>query len=136
MTTKNTISTERLQALDILRGVDLFFLCIIGPLFGSFRRVSTLNIPDYISNQFNHVDWTGFTCWDMIMPLFMFMAGTSMPFSLVKYKTNKEFFLKITKRVLLLFIFGMLVQGNLLSLDFNSMRFYSNTLPIFFSLCI
>ncbi|MDO5570745.1 MAG: DUF5009 domain-containing protein [Bacteroidales bacterium] len=119
---------ERVQSLDILRGADLFFLGILGPLFMSFKNSTTLDISENIVKQFSHVNWTGFTCWDLIMPLFMFMAGTSMPYSLSKYKSNKEFYLKIVKRFILLFILGSIVQGNLLALDINSLKLFSNTL--------
>jgi Uncharacterized conserved protein len=102
---------ERIESLDILRGADLFFLGILGPLFMSFKNCATFEISNAITRQFSHVEWTGFTCWDLIMPLFMFMAGTSMPFSLTRYKSDKEFYLKIFKRFILLFIFGVHCSG-------------------------
>jgi predicted acyltransferase len=68
---------------------------------------------------------------DLVMPLFMFMAGVSLPFSLSRYKNaqDKTFIYKrIFKRVVLLWIFGMICQGNLLALDPYRIYLYSNTL--------
>ena len=60
------------------------------------------------------------------------MTGASMPFSLSKYKgvsgSYWPVYRRILKRVALLFIFGMIVQGNLLGLDSRHLVIYSNTL--------
>ena len=59
------------------------------------------------------------------------MTGASMPFSFSKFKDapNKgPIYRKILKRFILLFIFGMIVQGNLLGLDPRHIYLYSNTL--------
>ena len=61
----------------------------------------------------------------------LFMTGASMPFSFSKFKNapNKwHIYRKIIKRFVLLFIFGMIVQGNLLGLNPDSLYLYSNTL--------
>lgn len=125
------IKNRRLESLDILRGADLFFLLFFQPVFMSFAR--TLDEPALapLVNQFTHVHWEGFAFWDLIMPLFMFMAGVSMPFSLAKFIENgdkQKAWMRVLKRVLLLWILGAVVQGNLLSLDSNHIYIYSNTL--------
>ena len=125
---QNTPSSPRLQSLDILRGADLFLLGIFQPLFMIFAGVSEIPFIKNATVHFTHVSWEGFALWDMVMPLFMFMAGTSMPFSMKKYPTSGAYYGKVFKRVLILFILGMLVQGNLLALHIDHWRFYSNTL--------
>ena len=95
----------RLASLDILRGFDLFLLVFFQPVF-------------------DHESWIGFRFWDLVMPLFLFMTGASMPFSFSKFKNapNKwHIYRKIIKRFVLLFIFGMIVQGNLLGLNPDSL---------------
>ena len=80
---------------------------------------------------FDHKAWDGFHCWDLVMPLFLFMAGASIPFAMDKYKNEPNkwaIYRKILKRVLILFILGAIVQGNLLGLDPNHLYLYSNTL--------
>ena len=69
--------------------------------------------------------------WDLVMPLFLFMAGVSIPFSLSKYKYEDDkslVYFRIIKRVLLLWLLGAVCQGNLLAFDPYTFRFYSNTL--------
>jgi hypothetical protein len=60
------------------------------------------------------------------------MAGVSMPFSLGKYidgrVSKREALWRVAKRVVLLFLLGAIVQGNLLGLDPNRIYLYSNTL--------
>ena len=66
------------------------------------------------------------------MPLFLFMAGASIPFAFAKYLrgevSTQKVVWRITRRVVLLFVFGAIVQGNLLDLNLNRFSFYSNTL--------
>ena len=85
-----------------------------------------------IRDRFDHEVWEGFRFWDLVMPLFLFMTGASMPFSLSKYVGMSgsywPVYRRILRRVFLLFIFGMIVQGNLLGLDSRHIYLYSNTL--------
>jgi predicted acyltransferase len=123
--------TERLGSLDVLRGFDLFCLVFFQPVFMALARVMDVPWLNAITTQFEHVQWEGFAFWDIIMPLFMFMAGASMPFAFAKYLSNGgkvSLYKRILKRVVLLWIFGMMCQGNLLALDPDKIYFYSNTL--------
>lgn len=123
--------SERLGSLDILRGFDLFCLVLFQPVIGAFAKAINTPWMDTINFQFEHVPWEGFVFWDIIMPLFMFMAGASMPFAFAKYSLNNnkmQLYKRILKRVVLLFILGMMCQGNLLSFDPQKIYFYSNTL--------
>ena len=82
----SNLKSTRLASLDILRGFDLFLLVFFQPVF--FRLGKTLGWSwlDPILYQFDHEVWEGFHFWDLIMPLFLFMAGTSMPFFLPNTK--------------------------------------------------
>lgn len=109
--------SPRLVSLDILRGFDLFLLVFFQPVLWTLAH--QLNLPwlNSILFQFDHEVWEGFRFWDLVMPLFLFMTGASMPFSFSKFKDNPDkgpVYRKIIKRFILLFIFGMIVQGNLL----------------------
>jgi predicted acyltransferase len=123
--------SKRLGSLDILRGFDLFLLVFFQPVFSAFARGADIAWVNAVNTQFEHVHWEGFALWDLIMPLFMFMAGASMPFAFGKYLKNGSrtlLYRRILKRVFLLFILGMIAQGNLLALDSDNIYFYSNTL--------
>lgn len=129
---KNThSSSKRLESLDALRGFDLFFLVALGPLMHSLARTANVEWLNESMWVFSHVSWEGFSPWDLIMPLFLFMSGISMPFSLSRYKSisdKRPLLQRLAKRILLLWIFGMMCQGNLLALDPNTIYLYSNTL--------
>lgn len=129
---KNThSSSKRLESLDALRGFDLFFLVALGPLMHSLARTANVEWLNESMWVFSHVSWEGFSPWDLIMPLFLFMSGISMPFSLSRYKSisdKQPLLRRLAKRILLLWIFGMMCQGNLLALDPNTIYLYSNTL--------
>ena len=129
---KNThSSSKRLESLDALRGFDLFFLVALGPLMHSLARTANVEWLNESMWVFSHVSWEGFSPWDEIMPLFLFMSGISMPFSLSRYKSisdKRPLLRRLAKRILLLWIFGMMCQGNLLALDPNTIYLYSNTL--------
>lgn len=122
---------QRLESLDVLRGFDLF--CLVGLEVFIHRMKAPINQSwyDKFLWNFSHVEWTGFSPWDLVMPLFLFMAGVSIPFALSRYRSEPNklpIYRRIVKRFLLLWIFGMMCQGNLLGLDPSRIYFYSNTL--------
>ncbi len=128
----HSIPSNRLASLDILRGFDLFMLVFFQPVFVAFaRHWKDVPVFSFLLHQFEHVKWEGFSAWDLVMPLFLFMVGAAMPFSFEKYRTNPDkraIYKKITKRFVILFILGTVVQGDLLSLDPMQIRIYTNTL--------
>ena len=123
---------KRLESLDVLRGIDLFLLVIVVPLVHSFNRSFDAAWFAPVSNQFDHVPWTGFHVIDIVMPLFLFMAGVAIPFAQKKYKSQSRseawIWGRLIKRFIILWIFGMITQGRLLSLRPELFRYYDNTL--------
>lgn len=123
---------KRLLSLDVLRGFDLFMLVGLQPiLWQAIDRMHESATVSMIKAQIDHVQWEGFSAWDLVMPLFLFMSGVTMPFSLPKYlsqNSNAVLWKRVIKRVIILFALGMLVQGNILALDPNRIYIYSNTL--------
>lgn len=122
---------ERLGSLDVLRGFDLFCLVFFQPVFTKLAEVMDWPFTNWLATKFEHVHWEGFVFWDLIMPLFLFMAGASMPFAFSKYLksgTKSQLYKRVLKRVLILWVFGMMCQGNLLSFDPDQIYFFSNTL--------
>jgi predicted acyltransferase len=127
------IPTERLTAIDVLRGFDMFFLVGAGDVLRRFFEAFHSDSVSGILYHLDHVEWTGFTAWDIIMPLFLFTSGLSMPFSFSKFmrqggNTKTKLYLKILKRFLLLFLLGWIAQGRLLDLNLNTFHIYCNTL--------
>src|SRR3954465_8378805 len=77
-------ANQRLLSLDALRGFDLFW--IIGGKEIAQATAKLTNWPwlVWLSDQLEHTEWDGFTLYDLIFPLFLFMAGVAMPFSFAK----------------------------------------------------
>ena len=73
-------ASERLFSLDVLRGLDMMLLTVVGPLVCAAQKGWNC-FPDWFMRQFNH-GWECFTLWDIIMPLFIFMCGAAMPLAL------------------------------------------------------
>lgn len=124
---------KRLESLDILRGLDLFLLVFLQPVVIAVANVRCPGWAEPLLHQLDHEVWEGFRCWDLVMPLFLFMTGAAMPFSFAKYREGdgavpRSLYVKIFRRFLILFLLGMVVQGNILGFDWNHIYFYTNTL--------
>ena len=135
---------KRLLSLDALRGFDMFWIISGEGIFHSLANgvmnknglsrnsedwtiatnghLSTIEqIMIVISNQLHHTPWNGFTFYDMIFPLFIFISGVSMPFSYHKYfndtdpdekaAATKRLYVSLVKRTLTLVLLGMVVNG-------------------------
>lgn len=128
MTTKDN---GRLCSLDVLRGLDMILLTVIGPVVMAVHR-GWKCIPDGVLAQFRH-PWGGFTLWDIIMPLFIFMCGAAVPFALAKRldgsgRPTSAFWKHVLSRFALLWFLGLLVQGELMTFDPLKIHPYCNTL--------
>ena len=70
---------RRLCSLDLLRGLDMILLTVIGPCVIAMN--AACGLPDQVLAQFRH-SWVGFSLWDIIMPLFIFASGAAVPFAI------------------------------------------------------
>lgn len=122
---------ERLFSLDLLRGIDMFYLACGGALIPALLKWQDAP-PTYARFLQSH-PWQGFTLYDLIMPLFIFMCGAAIPFSLGRRlgpdsKPGIGYWRHVWCRVALLWVLGMLAQGNLASLNIHKIAIYSNAL--------
>ncbi len=127
---------SRIVSIDALRGFDMLLLC------GGAAALKLWllwqwgeAVPGWLMAQFEHAEWGGaFTCWDLVMPLFIFITGASMPFAFAKYRKDDSpcrwgrMVWRVLRRVVLLFVLGMLVQGNLACARPEHMHLFCNTL--------
>lgn len=123
-----TTPAKRLASLDILRGLDLFLLVFLQPVIVAFASAAQIPELEPLLRQLDHEVWNGFRFWDLIMPLFLFITGASMPFSLRKQAAGGKPWGKILRRVAILYLLGGVVQGNFLGLDPQRIYLLSNTL--------
>lgn len=123
---------KRLLSLDVLRGFDLFLLVALQPvLVAVLRQLDCEALNNTLLYQLDHAEWEGMRMWDLVMPLFLFMSGVTMPYSLPKHRTQNgdiKVWKRVLKRFALLFLLGIFVQGNILSLNPDRIYLYSNTL--------
>ena len=77
-------SPKRILAIDTLRGFDMLMITGAGTFIYLLHGKTNLAWVDALALQFEHPPWNGFTFYDFIFPLFLFIAGVSMPFSLNK----------------------------------------------------
>ena len=122
---------KRLESLDALRGFDLFCLVVLEHFV--HKLDDAIDAPWYqpVAEVFTHKTWEGFSPWDLVMPLFMFMAGVTIPFSMEKYRQDenrKPLWGRLAKRFVVLWVLGMACQGNLLGLDPHRIYLFTNTL--------
>src|SRR5215469_13285901 len=76
--------TQRLMSLDALRGFDMFWIIGADSLVEALHKMSANSATGALAYQLEHSDWQGMRFYDLIFPLFVFMAGVSLVFSLTK----------------------------------------------------
>ena len=120
------MKSERLLSLDVLRGFDMFFIMGGGPFVLAICEAFGVGDSAF-AQQFHHVPWDGFHFEDTIFPLFLFIAGVSFPFSMVKRlstgMTKASLCWHSVRRGLTLILFGLIYNG-LLKFDFAHLRVY------------
>lgn len=112
---------ERLKALDVMRGLTVALMIMVNTaLWGT---------PVY--GQLQHTLWNGLTAADLVFPMFMFIMGVSVSFSLRRfnYRPTGAAIGKIVKRTLLIYLIGLAldlaekgISGAITGLDFSTLR--------------
>ncbi len=104
--------SKRLVSIDALRGFDMLMICGADAFFRQWHGKTDFAWVDLLSQQFEHPAWFGFTFYDFIFPLFLFIAGVSIPFSMNKGLeqgiSKNELYKKAFIRMLILIGLGML----------------------------
>lgn len=125
----------RLVSLDALRGFDMFWIMSGEHIIHALAKATGWFPFVWMSNQLYHTVWDGFTFYDMIFPLFIFIAGVSIPYSIDKKVqawgidsphqlpplAKREIYAAMIKRTCILIVLGLVVNG---ALEFNG---YENT---------
>lgn len=105
----------RLLSLDALRGFDMLWIIGGAGIITVLANYTDAGWLKTLATQMTHVVWKGFRFYDLIFPLFMFIAGIAIPFSvkstLSKNVSRKSLFLKVLKRMIILVVLGILYNG-------------------------
>ncbi len=106
--------TERLVSLDALRGFDMFWILGAEAIVLDAAKLSPGPVAEVLAGQMEHKPWEGFAFYDLIFPLFVFIAGVSLVFSLSKQIETKGVGVALRRlivRSVVLFLLGVLYYG-------------------------
>src|SRR5262245_17871172 len=108
--------SPRLVSVDALRGFDMFWIMGADSLGHALAHMSGGPVLQVIGTQLDHVAWEGFRFYDLIFPLFVFIVGVSLVFSLTKIieLSGKDAALvRVLRRAVVLYLIGLFYYGGL-----------------------
>lgn len=121
--------SKRLESLDALRGFDMFWIMGAGHVFRQLDKATGSPFWHALGEQTHHVIWHGFVLYDLIFPLFLFLAGVATPYSLGKKMiagaNRSDLLLGIVKRGLILVLLGVVHENGLQIRPLDDIRFAS-----------
>lgn len=134
-----TLINGRLVSLDALRGFVMFWIMSGEHIIHALAKAAPIPVFIWMSSQLHHPEWDGITFYDMIFPIFLFVAGVSMPYSFEKKINNagvstprelpsaekKKIYRSMLKRTCILLILGFIVNGLLKFDGYDQTRFAS-----------
>ncbi|HLK28367.1 MAG TPA: DUF5009 domain-containing protein [Puia sp.] len=122
-------TSQRLYSLDALRGFDMFWIMGAEDIFHSLSKSTGSPFWGAIANELTHPDWNGFHFYDLIFPLFLFIAGAATPYSvgkeLEKGVPKNKLLLRVIRRGLILVLLGIIYNNGLRIHPLSEIRFGS-----------
>lgn len=119
---------KRLNSLDALRGFDMFWIMGGEGIFAGLATLTGWPLFKWWAEQCEHVPWHGFHFYDMIFPLFLFIAGISFPFSYAKRNamndSRSSIYKHVISRGLILVLLGI-IYNNGINFDIAHLRYGS-----------
>ena len=73
---------ERLRSLDVLRGFDMFWIIGGKPVILGLLALFSVGASEWLGHRLHPPEWHGFEPYDLIFPLFLFIAGVSTVYSI------------------------------------------------------
>ena len=116
--------TQRLLSLDALRGFDMFWIVGAEELVRSLEKITSSGPVGVVADQLRHKPWAGFHFEDLIFPLFVFIIGVSLVFSLTKtiaQSGRRAALVRVFRRSVILYLLGILYYGGF-STPFEKIR--------------
>ena len=116
-TLRPAASSDRLLSIDALRGFDMFWIIGADSLVAGLRSLSDWTPVALAAEQLEHAEWHGFTFYDLIFPLFVYLMGVSIPLALgsrlAQRGSRRPLYGHIVRRTLVLYALGVLYYGGL-----------------------
>lgn len=108
-------SGSRLKSIDALRGFDMLLISGAGTFLVQLKGVTGLGWVDVLADQLEHPEWIGFTFYDVVFPLFLFIVGVVQPFSLsakLQQGTSRvSMYRRAGRRMLVLILLGIVYSN-------------------------
>ncbi len=107
---------DRILSVDVLRGFDMFWLAGGTGLALGIVGLCGESVKSVLLPQLDHAKWIGFTFYDFIFPLFVFVVGMSVVFSLGKLLERKgqlAAYKRIVRRAVLMYVLGLIYYGGM-----------------------
>lgn len=128
---KKATAGKRLVCVDALRGFDMLWIIGGGDVIITLAKAYPSTFLNRLAEHFDH-QWGTFHFYDIIMPLFLFIVGVVMPVAfkirLEKGDTRKQIYAHVFKRVVKLYILGLIASGYLLTFDLQKIHLWTDTL--------
>jgi predicted acyltransferase len=108
--------SARLVSLDALRGFDMFWILGGDALLYALARMWKVPPFTWLAIQFEHKDWAGLACYDLIFPLFVFIVGVSSVYSLtrlIEREGRSAAVERVLRRGALLLLLGVFYNGGI-----------------------
>ena len=115
-TSLTATTPERLVSLDALRGFDMFWIIGGEEIVQALKRISDSGFVRFLVYELTHRRWEGFAFEDLIFPLFVFIVGVSLVFSLsrsVQRDGKVKTCWKILRRAVVLYLIGIVYYGGI-----------------------
>ena len=106
----------RLMSLDALRGFDMLWIMGGDSIGHAAATIAAGPVTKALADQLDHVAWEGFRFYDLIFPLFVFMSGISLVYSLSKARAEQgkdAAMIRLFRRSALLYLIGIFYYGGL-----------------------
>lgn len=109
-------ASQRLVSVDALRGFDMCWILGLGSVVTSLLKKAApeSGLTSAVTTQLEHVAWAGFHFYDLIFPLFLFIAGVSMAIALprrVAREGRSGAIKHLVVRALIIFALGVFFSG-------------------------
>ncbi len=104
------------MSLDALRGFDMTWILGADAIGHAMAEVEAGPVVRALARQLDHVAWEGFRFYDLIFPLFVFMIGVAITFSvgrMVEREGRGAAVGRILRRTLLLYVLGLIYYGGI-----------------------
>jgi predicted acyltransferase len=119
------------MCIDALRGFDMIWIIGGAEVAVTFSKATGISFLNNIGKHFDHT-WGQFHFYDLIMPLFLFLVGVVMPVAFAKRissgQSKREIYYHVLKRVIILYILGLIASGHLLTFDTSKIHLWTDTL--------